>query len=84
MQPACTLARQKTPTGNNDNVLNVGETWLYTCSMTAIAGTPHQYRHRRYHPDRPRQDSDSAQYTGLTASFTISQTGLHHRHRPLG
>src|SRR4029077_17971271 len=32
------LTRQTDPVGNNDNVLDVGETWQYTASATVTAG----------------------------------------------
>ena len=33
------LARQPDAPGNNDNILGVGETWVFTCSMTLTATT---------------------------------------------
>ncbi len=37
--PACTLTRGPDNPGDDDAVFEVGETWVYTCNLVAVAGT---------------------------------------------
>ncbi|MGH8247378.1 MAG: beta strand repeat-containing protein, partial [Gammaproteobacteria bacterium] len=67
---ACTLS---SPSGDSDtdNVLDADETWVYTCSLTAIAGT--NTNTATADSNETALESDGAQYLGSAPSFTIAK-----------
>ncbi len=58
-------ARFQYSTGNNDNVFEVGEEWVYSCSVTAVAGTNNNTA--TADSNETTQDSDSASYIATVA-----------------
>lgn len=62
----CTLVRGTDITGNNDNVFEISEEWVYTCSITAVVGTNNNTA--TADSTETPQDSDNASYTANTVS----------------
>ncbi len=70
--PACTLSGPGTSDVNGDTILNPSETWIYTCSVNAAAGLHTNTATADTNETDPPQ-TDNANYTGLTPSFTIAK-----------
>jgi LPXTG-site transpeptidase (sortase) family protein len=74
--PACTLTRGTDLSGNNDNVFEAGEEWLYTCSVTAVEGTNNNTATADV--NETSQDSDTASYiagAAVIADPALSKSG---------
>ncbi len=71
-----TLTRQTDQVGNNDDTLDVGETWLYTASATVTAGQYTNYGDVTAQDPIGMQvtDRDPAHYFGSSPSIAIDKT----------
>ena len=68
---ACTLSG---PTGDTDTdgILDAAETWVYTCSITAVLGT-NITNTATADSTESDQATDTASYTGVQADLTVSK-----------
>ncbi len=69
---ACTLTGPSGDT-DTDNNLDVAETWVYTCSITAVAGT-NIVNTATVDSNETEPDADTAFYTGQQADLTVTKT----------
>ncbi len=69
--PGCTLLRGADDPGDNDSDFEAGETWVYTCSVTAETGTNTNTATASSAETAPR--TDDAQYFGAAPAIAIDK-----------
>ncbi len=67
----CTLVRGLDASGNNDNDFEPGETWVYTCSVTAVAGA--QTNTATADSDQTTPVTDGADYFGNAPMIGVAK-----------
>ena len=67
--PACSLVRGPDAPGDDDAVFEVGETWVYTCNLVAVAGTQNNTATADSSETPP--DTDGASYFGNAPALNV-------------